>query len=77
MGSWDDAPTLTILPYRNMRSQVAPVDMAIMDTYFPNYNGLKISSRGSKILTGDRATFEYYKGKGLDVEFHPEMEAKL
>ena len=77
MGSWDDAPTLTILPYRNMRSQTAPVDMAIMDTYFPNYNGLKISSRGSKTLTGDRATFEYYKGKGLDVEFHPEMETKL
>jgi len=75
MGSWDDAPTVTLLPYRNVRSQAAPVDMAIMDTFFPNYKGLKISSRGAKTLTGDKKTFDYYKSKGLDVEFSPEMEA--
>ena len=77
MGSWDDAPTVTLLPYRNIRSQTAPVDMAIMDTFFPNYKGLKISSRGAKTLTGDKKTFDYYKSKGLDVEFSPEMEAQL
>jgi hypothetical protein len=51
--------------------------MAIMDTFFPNYKGLKISSRGAKTLTGDKKTFDYYKSKGLDVEFSPEMEGQL
>ena len=74
-GSWDDAPTITLLPYRNMRSQTAPADVAIMDTFFPNYNGLKVSSRGSKTLTGDKNTYEYYKNKGVDVEFSPELES--
>lgn len=76
-GSWEDAPTVLMLPYRNVRSQTAPVDMAIYDTFFPNYNGLKISTKGAKILTGDRPTFQYYKSKGLDVEFSPEMESLL
>jgi hypothetical protein len=48
--------------------------MAIMDTFFPNYKGLTISSRGAKTLTGDKKTYDYYKSKGLDVEFSPEME---
>ena len=74
-GSWDDAPTVTILPYRNMRSQAAPADVAIMDVFFPNYKGLKVSSRGSKTLTGDRTTFDYYKSHGVDVEFSSELES--
>jgi len=77
MGSWDDAPTTVLLPYRNIRSKTPPVDIAIMDTFFPNYEGLKISSRGSKILTGDRSAFDYYKSKGIDVEFNPEMESLI
>lgn len=76
-GSWDDAPITTILPYRNIRSQTAPVDIAIMDTFFPNYNGLKIRARGSKTLTGDKAVYDYYKSKGLDVEHSPELESLL
>jgi hypothetical protein len=77
MGSWGDAPTVTVIPYRNMRSQTPPVDIAIMDTFFPNYKGLKVSSRGSKTLTGDKATYDYYKSKGIDVEFSSEMESLL
>ena len=48
-----------------------------MDTFFPNYNGLKISSRGTKVLTGDKSTFDYYMGKGIDVEFSPELESLI
>lgn len=77
MGRWSHAPIITIIPYRNVRSQVSPVDIEIMDTFFPNYNGLKISSRGSKTLTGSRSAFDYYRGKGVDVEFSPEMEVQL
>ena len=76
-GHWEDAPTTILLPYRNIRSQTRPVDIAIMDTFFPNYNGLKVSSRGAKVLTGDKSTFDYYMGKGVDVEFSPELESLI
>lgn len=70
-------PTTILLPYRNVRSQVRPVSLAIMDTFFPNYRGLKFSSKGAKVFTGDRKAFEYYKNKGIDVEFSDEMEGYL
>lgn len=76
-GSWQGMPTTILLPYRNVRSQVRPASLAIMDTFFPNYGGLKFSSRGAKVFTGDRKAFEYYKNKGIDVEFSNEIEGYL
>lgn len=76
-GNWMNYPTTVLLPYRNIRSQTPPVDIALMDTFFPNYNGLKISTRGAKVLTGDRKTFDYYRNNGIDVEFSPEIEHEL
>lgn len=48
-----------------------------MDTFFPNYNGLRFSTKGAKVFTGDRAVHDYYTQHGVDSKFSEELEALL
>lgn len=73
-GNWNNKTTTLIMPYGNMRKVTEPIGLNVMDTFFPNYNGLKVSTKGVKVLTGDRKVYEYYKSKGIDVEFSEKIE---
>lgn len=65
-----------MLPYGNVRKVVAPLNIEVMDTFFPNYNGLQIKTDGAKALTADKRVFDYYTKHGVDVEFSDRL-AKL
>ena len=65
-----------MLPYGNVRKAVAPLNIEVMDTFFPNYNGLQIKTDGAKALTSDKRIFDYYTKHGVDVEFSNRL-AKL
>lgn len=75
-GNWDSKSTTLLLPYGNMRKATYPLNLDIMDTFFPNYNGLKVKTNGAKVLTSDKNIYDYYKSRGVDVEFSEEA-AKL
>ena len=76
-GSWDSASTTLILPYGNIRKATGPINIEPMDTFFPNYTGLKFSTKGAKVLTGDRAVHDYYIQHGVDSKFSEELETLL
>ena len=76
-GSWDSASTTLLFPYGNIRKATGPVSIDIMDTFFPNYNGLKFSTKGAKVLTGDRTVHDYYTQHGVNSKFSEELEALL
>jgi hypothetical protein len=61
--------TTLMLPYGNVRKTVAPLNIEVMDTFFPNYNGLQIKTDGAKVLTTDKRIFDYYTKHGVNVEF--------
>lgn len=75
-GDWSGMSTTLMLPYGNVRKAVAPLNIEVMDTFFPNYNGLQIKTDGAKALTADKRVFDYYTKHGVDVEFSDRL-AKL
>lgn len=72
-GDWSTKSTTHLVPYGNVRKVAQPLDIEPMDTFFPNYNGLTFSTKGSKVLTGDKKIFDYYKSNGIDVEYSEEV----
>ena len=72
-GDWSTKSTTHLVPYGNVRKVAQPLEIESMDTFFPNYNGLTFSTKGSKVLTGDKKIFDYYKSHGIDVEYSKEV----
>ena len=73
-GNWDSASTTLLLPYGNIRKVAEPINIELMDTFFPNYNGLKFSTKGSKVFTGDKSIYDYYDQHGVDAQYSKEVD---
>ena len=72
-GDWSGMSTTLMLPYGNVRKTVAPLNIEVMDTFFPNYNGLQIKTDEAKVLTADKRVFDYYAKHGVNVEFSDKL----